>query len=284
MFKSYLELTKPERTLANVIMAIAGFLLGSKWQINLTLFTATIIGLTLIVASACVLNNYIDRDLDKKMTRTRKRLLATGIISPRSGLIFSILLGITGFLILILKVNTLVVILGVIAYLDYIVLYGVGKRRSKYGTLIGTVCGSLPIVAGYCATTDKFDRVALILFLSMIFWQMAHFYAIAIFRLKDYTAAGLPVWPAVKSVYNTKVHIIKFIAAFLISTVSLSAFGPTGYVYAVVMFLIGVAWLAFAINGWRSKNDSRWARAMFMFSLKVLLVYAFMISIGAVLP
>ncbi|HSW79468.1 MAG TPA: heme o synthase [Candidatus Saccharimonadales bacterium] len=281
MLKKYVELTKPERTLANVITAAAGFLLASQHSFDLRLFAAMIVGLSLLVASACALNNVIDRKLDVQMARTKKRVLVTGSISPNSALIFSILLGFAGIVILYVYVSWLVVVLGLIAYFDYIVLYGYYKRHSPYGTLVGTICGAIPMVAGYCAVVGKLDITALVLFLSMTFWQMAHFYSIAIFRLKDYKNAGIPVWPAVYGIKNTKIQILFFIIAFMISSVSLSIFGQTGIVYFAILLCACLYWLRIGLRGWKTENDTKWARGMFMVSLKVLMIFAAGIAIGA---
>lgn len=284
MLKKYVELTKPERTLANVITAGAGFLLASRWHIDFGLFVSTIAGLSLLVASACALNNVIDSELDAHMPRTKQRALVAGTISRTSALLFAILLGVVGIAILGIFVNALVTLLGVIAYFDYIVLYGYSKRKTKYGTWVGTICGALPMVAGYCAVTDSFDITALLLYVSMTLWQMAHFYSIAIYRLKDYKSGGIPVWPAVDGIQNTKFQIVFFIFMFTLVSVSLSLFGTTGYLYAIAMLLINALWLRRASQGWRSKDEAKWAKGMFKESLTVLLVFAAAVSVGAILP
>lgn len=284
MLKKYLGLTKPERTLANVITAGAGFLLASRWHIAFGLFAATLVGLSLLVASACALNNVIDSELDADMPRTKKRALVTGSVSRSSALIFAVLIGILGLAVLWQFVNNLVVLLGVVSYFDYIVLYGYLKRKSKYGTWAGTICGALPMVAGYCAVTDVIDFTAIILYASMTFWQMAHFYSIAIYRLKDYKSGGIPVWPAVDGIQNTKYQIVFFIGVFGLASVSLSLFGPAGYFYAAAMVITSALWLRKAAKGWGSKDDAKWAKGMFVMSLKVLLVFAAAISVGAILP
>lgn len=284
MLKKYIELTKPERTMANVITALAGFLLASQFSIDWPLLAATIAGLSLLVASACALNNVIDRRLDVQMSRTKKRVLVTGGVSPTAALVYSILLGLAGILLLYLFVSLLVVTLGLVAYIDYIVLYGYSKRTSPYGTLVGTVCGAIPMVAGYCAVAGRIDVSAVLLFLSMTFWQMAHFYAIAIYRLKDYKNAGIPVWPAVYGIKSAKFQIVFFIIAFMVSSVSLSFFGQTGFIYAAVMATACVYWLRHAVIGWHADKDTKWARGMFMVSLKVLMVFAAGVAFGALLP
>lgn len=284
MFKQYVELTKPERTLANVITALAGFLLACRWHVPFLLLVATLGGMSLVVASACVLNNYIDRDLDTKMPRTKKRVLARREMPPRNVLVFAILLGWMGFAVLWLYVGFLVVILGAIAYFDYIVLYGYSKRHSVHSTLIGTVSGAMPITAGYCAVTGKIDMAAVLLFFSMVFWQMPHFYAIAIFRMKDYAAGSIPVLPLKKGVYRTKLQILCYTLAFIFSALLLRFYGYVGTIYTVVIAVIGVMWMWRGVHGFQSKDDEAWARKMFFFSLKALMIFSMMVAIGSILP
>lgn len=284
MFKQCIELIKPERTLANVITGLAGYLLASKWHIHAALLVAILGGMSLVVASACVLNNYIDRDLDARMPRTKKRVLASKQLSPGLVLAFSIVLGVAGFVVLWLFVNSLVTILGAVAYLDYIVLYGYSKRHSVHSTLIGTISGAMPIAAGYCAVTGSVDAGAIILFLSMVCWQMPHFYAIAIFRMKDYRAGSIPVLPLVKGVYRTKVQIMIYTVLFVLVALSLSFLSHVGYIYAVVIALLGADWLWRGVHGFHTDNDIVWARKMFVFSLQALLIFCFMVAVGGILP
>lgn len=284
MLKTYYELIKPERTLANVITGLAGYLLASRWHIHTILMLATLAGMSLVVASACVLNNYIDRNLDARMPRTKKRVLVTGQMTPWKVLVYAAMLGALGFFVLERYVSTLVFMLGVIAYFDYIVLYGYAKRHSVHSTLIGTVSGAMPIAAGYCAASGKVDAGAIILFLSMVFWQMPHFFAIAIFRMKDYEAGSIPLLPLRKGVHRTKVQIIIYTILFILTALSLSLLSRSGYIYAVIMALIGADWLWRGVHGFRTENDVFWARKMFFFSLKALLVFCLVVAVGGILP
>lgn len=281
---TYYELTKPERTLANVMMASAGFLLAAQWHIHLVLFLATVLGTSLLVASACVLNNCIDRELDRKMARTKRRALANGAVPLGNALFYAFMLGAGGLALLALYVGWLVTILGVVAYFDYIVLYGISKRHSVHGTLAGTVSGSMPIVAGYCAVAGRIDAGAVLLFLIMTFWQMAHFFAIAIYRMQDYAAGGIPVLPIKRGIHNTKVQIMVYAAAFTVAALLLSVFGYVGYAYAAVMGTVGGVWLWRGYRGFKAEDDTAWARMMFFFSLKALLVLALFVAIGNSLP
>jgi protoheme IX farnesyltransferase len=284
-FKDYYALTKPGIIYGNALTLIGGFLLASKWHIDLLVFLAALLGTSLVIASGCVFNNYLDRHIDKKMARTSKRALASGKISARNALIYASVLGMVGFLLLGFLVNGLVVGIGLVGFVDYVILYGFWKRRSPLGTIIGSVSGATPVLAGYCAARGHLDAGAIIVFLIMVFWQMPHFYAIAMYRLKDYTAASIPVLPAVKGMMTTKRTMLVYIIGYMGANIALTLYGYTGYIYAVVMSVYGLMWLQKSIHGLRvSNDDTPWARKMFFFSLIGILLFTAMLSVGALLP
>jgi protoheme IX farnesyltransferase len=284
LIKTYYALTKPGIIYGNALTATAGFLLASKGHIDFWLLLAAVAGTSLVIASACVFNNYIDRGIDAKMARTSKRALVSGLVSGRNAIIYAILLGVAGFALLAVYTNFLVVTIGLVALFDYVVLYGLAKRRSVHGTLVGSIAGAAPVVAGYCAVTDRFDGGAVILFLVLALWQMPHFYAIAMYRFDDYKAASLPVLPVKKGMKAAKIQILLYIVGFIAATSLLTGFGYTGYAYLVVMIGFGLAWLRLGIKGFKTANDKRWARKMFFFSLVIILVLSVMLSVGPVLP
>jgi protoheme IX farnesyltransferase len=279
----YYRLTKPGIVYSNAMTAVAGFLFATNGHVKFWHLIFLIFGTSLVIASACVFNNYIDRDIDSKMARTKKRATVTGKISPSAVIIYASALGILGFLILT-KTNWLTFAIGVAAFISYVALYGVAKRRSIHGTLVGTIPGGASLVAGYTAALNRLDVGALILFLIMVFWQMAHFYSIAIFRLNDYRKAGLPVMPVVKGVKITKLQIVLYVFAFVIAVVDLSFLGYSGLSFLFVMSGLSIFWLFKGIDGFKVKSDKKWARSMFGFSLVVLLVFSIMISLNSLLP
>ncbi len=281
--KIYYRLTKPGIVYGNAITAIAGFLLASKGSVDLGLLAATVGGLSLVVASACVFNNYIDRGLDQRMDRTKKRALAVGSLRPKVAIAYATTLGVAGFALLAIFTNWLSFFIALTAFIFYVVFYGIAKRRSVHGTLVGSLPGAAPPVIGYCAVTGQLDGGALLLFLIMVFWQMPHFYAIAMYRFADYKAAGLPVLPVKRGFAETKIQILLYISAFIVALCGLTIFGYTGYAYLVVAGLVGLAWLALGIKGYRAINDKLWARQMFLFSLLVTLVVSVMISANSLL-
>ncbi len=284
MLNKYYDLTKPGIIYGNLMTATAGFLLASHVHIYLRLLLGALGGIALTIASACVINNYLDREIDKKMDRTKKRALVSGEISVRGALIYAGLLGAAGFMALALYTNWLTVLVGLIGFVDYVVLYGYAKRHSPWGTLVGSVSGAMPMVAGYTAVSNSFDSGALWLFLAMIFWQMPHFFAIAIRRFDDYRRAGLPVLPVAKGTHRTKVHMMLYITAFMLACFMLTVEGYTGLFFALIMGGLCIAWLRSGLNGFDHADEKQWARRMFLFSLLILMSLSVMLPLGTLLP
>ena len=280
MIKQYLQVTKPGIIFGNLISVVGGFLLASKGSIDYPLFLATLVGVSLVVASGCVFNNYIDRDIDKKMERTKNRVLVKGLIAPSVSLVYATALGIAGFALLYIGANPLAMWLAVMGFVVYVGVYSLYmKRHSVYGTLIGSLSGAAPPVIGYCAVTNEFDAGALILLAIFSLWQMPHSYAIAIFRFKDYQAANIPVLPVVKGISVAKNHITVYIVAFMIATLMLTLGGYAGYKYLIVAAAVSVWWLGMALRGYKTENDSVWARKLFVFSIVAITSLSVMMSI-----
>ena len=282
--RTYYGLTKPGIIRGNAVAAAAGFFLASRGQIHFEVFTAMIVGLSLVIASACVFNNYIDRGIDAKMARTNQRALVQGLLSVRAALSFAIVIGLTGAALLGLFTNLLTLSLALFGFFAYVVLYGVWKRRSVHGTVVGSISGALPPVIGYTAVTGRLDAGAGVLFLILVFWQMPHFYAIAIYRLGDYASANLPVLPGRQGIRATKIQMLVYIMAFILAAVSLNVLGYAGMTYLVVSLLLGLAWLALSLRGFMADGDSLWAHQMFRFSLIVITGLCLVLSLDAVLP
>lgn len=282
---AYYSLTKPGVLYGNVITAAAGFFLASGRHVDFWLFLALIVGTTLVIASACVINNYFDQDIDSIMERTKKRALVSGQVKPQNAFIFGVILGILGMLVLVAYTNWLVVAIGVVGFIDYVVLYGMlSKRMSVHGTLVGSISGATPILAGYVGAAGHIDFGAVLVFAALFFWQMPEFYSIAIFRQKEYKAAHVPVISVVRGVERTKREIMYYTVAFVISSLLLSVHGSTGYIYFSIMAALGMYWIWLAIKGLQTDNNIAWARKMFHFSLVVLLAYSFLIAIAPWLP
>lgn len=265
----YVQITKPGIILGNLISVAGGFLLAAKGDVNVGLMLATLIGLSLVVASGCAVNNCIDRDIDVKMQRTCNRVTATGEASLGSILALAGLLGVAGFWALAYFTNATALLFAAVGYLVYVGFYSLYmKRRSVYGTLVGSFSGAVPPVVGYCAVTGKLDIGAVILLVMFSLWQMPHSYAIAIFRYDDYLAAKIPVLPIAKGMTKAKLHIVLYIAVFALVSSLLPLTGYTGITFMAVTCATSLWWLAMALKGYRQGiNLQTWARQVFGFSI-----------------
>jgi protoheme IX farnesyltransferase len=271
--KKYYYLCKPGIVYGNVMTGVAGYLLGSRWHINWRVFLCLIFGMGLIIAAACVINNYLDQGIDAKMQRTKSRALVLGHISTNRAIGLALVLVTAGFG-LISQTNLITASSGVVAFIGYVVVYGYSKRRSEYGTLVGTLPGSASLVAGYTAATDHLNLEAWTLFVVMVCWQMAHFYAIAIYRLSDYKAASIPVWPAVRGITSTKRQIKFFIGLFLLANLVLGIFLIKSYLFTFVMLVTSILWLRLALARTTPKSQVAWAKKVFLFSLVTSLTFS----------
>jgi len=283
--KNYLLVTKPGIVLANLITAAGGFFLASRGHVEISVMMSALSGISLVVACGCVFNNCIDRSMDRKMTRTRNRVLAQGLISPKAAVCFAVLLGAAGTALLWTATNLLsvaVVLSGLVVYAGVYSLYL--KRRSIFATMIGSLAGAAPPLAGYCTVTNRFDLGALTLLLIFSLWQMPHCYAIAIFRLDDYASANIPVVPVRQGILAAKRHIAGYVVAFVAATLMLTLGGYTGYGYLAVAVALGLFWLYLAWSGFRTADDGRWARRLFVFSFMSLFTLSVMMSIDYTVP
>ncbi|MDX1269099.1 MAG: heme o synthase, partial [Oceanisphaera sp.] len=238
-------------------------------DIDWSLMWATVLGLSLVVASGCAINNCIDRDIDARMRRTCNRVTVTGELSGRTALIYGVLLGLLGFGLLAVRTNGVAVGFAVFGYLVYVGLYSLWmKRKSVYGTLVGSLSGAVPPVVGYCAVSGQFDAGAAILLLMFSLWQMPHSYAIAIFRYDDYAAAKIPVLPVAEGIAKAKRQIVLYIAVFCLVTVLLPLGGYTGLTFMAVSCATSLWWLVMAFNGYRrGLEEQGWARRVFVLSI-----------------
>jgi protoheme IX farnesyltransferase len=283
VIKKYYELAKPGIIYGNAITAIAGYFLAARGHGNLWVILGLVVGISLVMASACVVNNYIDRGIDIKMARTKKRALVTGYVSVRQALVYAAILGVAGFSTLAYWTNLLTTIIACVGFVFYVFIYAIAKRRSVHGTLVGSIAGAIPPLAGYCAMRNNIDLGAVLVFMILVLWQMPHFYAIALYRSEDYAAADIPVLPLKAGIEATKQQIIRYVVAFILATALLTAYGYTGYFYLIVMLIVGLAWLKICLQGFQAPNEKVWGRKVFRFSLIVIMVLSLMLSIGGLI-
>lgn len=283
MIKNYYSLTKPGIIYGNLVTVIGGYFLASSGNFSLKLFLSTILGISLVIACGCVINNCIDRDIDSVMKRTCKRVLVTGLISIRSALLYALILGILGFLLLALNTNKITVIVASVGLFVYVVLYSMWfKRNSIYGTLVGSISGAVPILVGYCAVTNHFGLGAVILFFILATWQMPHSYAIGIRLLDDFSKASIQILPVKKGIYLTKINIVLYVILFSISILALYVFKYVAFTYLVVLGAMSLFWVILSIMGFRAKSNKTWATRMFIYSIIIIVVFSVMIALDGI--
>ena len=283
--KNYVLVAKPGIVFGNLISAAAGFLLASKGRVDGLALPATLIGISLVVASGGVFNNCVDRDIDRKMLRTRHRALAQGLIKLPVAVAYATILGLAGLALLWAATNLLAVSLVLAGLTIYVGVYSLYlKRHSVYSTLIGSLAGAAPPLAGYCAVTGRFDLGAVILLAIFSLWQMPHCYAIAVFRFEDYTNAAIPVLPVTHGTAAAQKHMVGYILAFMAATLMLTVGGYTGYRTFAVAAALGLSWLYLAWSGYQAKGERLWARKLFIFSILTIFILSVMMSIDFTAP
>lgn len=282
--KTYYNLTKPGIIRGNLIFTAGAFLYGSILHVHLLPFLGIILGTSLVIACGCVINNYFDRDIDVHMKRTNKRAMVTGAVSDRAAILFAAILGICGFATLITLTNPLTTALGAVGLISYASIYTYAKRHTVHSTLIGTVSGAIPPVAGYTAATNHLDASAWIIFGILISWQMVHFYAISIYRRKEYAKAKIPLMSVIYGVWVTKIQMVIYGAVFLLAIISLAKFGYAGLFYLAVMGPLALWWLLITISGLSADDDEAWGKKTFFISLIITLAFSFCLGINAWVP
>jgi len=249
----YLELTKPRILLMVLVTTTFGFLLGGGSRDSVALLFLTLLGVGSATGGAAVLNNYLERDFDAKMVRTRKRALPAGLIEPFRALMFGVSLVLSGVLLLVWAANLLTGFLVLLAAFLYVLVYTPLKRISWWNTTFGAIPGAIPPMAGWAAATGHVGGGAWALFAILFAWQHPHFFAIAWIFRDDYRAAGFKMLPAIESsgvqtVRLTIVFSLILLAASLVPTL----IGMAGWVYFFGTLSLGllmmVASVAFARN------------------------------------
>lgn len=284
-FGALYRLTKPGVTYGNLITTIAGYLFASNGVIDWSVFFGLTLGTWAVIASACVINNYLDQDIDALMSRTQNRPLLTGDVSQNTARLFGAILLVSGISVLILFTNWWVVAVGTFGWVVYVWLYGaLSKRKSVHGTLVGSLSGAAPILAGYVAVAAGLDTTGLLLFAVIFFWQMPEFYSISIYRQAEYAKAGVPVSSVIRGIDKTKTQIFIYTVLTVASSLLLATDYRSSWTYFLVMLVLGIRWLHIAYEGLVTSESNSWARNNFHYALIYLVVFSAIISINPWLP
>lgn len=250
---SFVTLSKPRILVMVVLMTAAGYFLGAKTVDPLLVFTMTLLGTALSSAGAATLNNYLERDCDLEMERTKERPIPAGIITPNEALIFGLVTALAGVALLAWQVNILTAFLSLLTTFLYVLVYTPLKRISWWNTVVGAIPGALPPMGGWAAATGELGIGAWIVFAILFVWQHPHFYAIAWMYKDDYARGGFKMLPVE---YPDGKRTFRQIIGFSIALIPISLlpvyYDMAGSIYAVGMTILGFGMLVPAIRLWRS--------------------------------
>ncbi len=238
-------------------------------EFNLLRFVSFIFFTSLLVAGTCMMNAYIEREIDARMERTKARVAAFTYFKEESILSFSLLLIILSTLGLYLTTNPLTTVFAILASLIYLYAYTPLKRKTRYFVYIGAIPGALPPLMGYTAMTNHLNINALHLFLFLFIWQIPHFLAISICHFKDYTTVGIKIFPQKIGISATKrMIILTTFIMLLVATLIPYWFELTSLVSLVIMTLGGLALLYISLEGLaigsNFEDNQKWARRFYL--------------------
>jgi protoheme IX farnesyltransferase len=251
----YLELTKPRILVMVLVTTTLGFLLGSAGHDSFALLLLTLVGVGSATGGAAVLNNYLERDLDAKMVRTRGRALPAGLIEPQRALVFGVALVLSGVLLLTIMVNLLTGFLVLLAAFLYVLVYTPLKRITWWNTTFGAIPGAIPPMAGWAAATGHIGSGGWALFAILFAWQHPHFFAIAWMFQADYRAAGFKMLPVIEPTGLRTVRLAVGFSLILIAvSVSPTLIGMAGWLYFSGTLSIGFLMLIVALGFARERT------------------------------
>ena len=269
-------LVKP-RIMAMAVLTAAGAMTLAPVHVSLVRALLLIAGVGLIVGAANTLNMWLERDVDCLMSRTKHRPLPDHRLLPQTALVAGAIEGAIALPVLAL-VGIVPASLGLVALLLYVGVYTPMKQRTHHAAWIGSVPGAMPALMGWTAATGRIDLAGLAVFGVLFFWQIPHTHAIAIYRQREYDAAGMKTLPSAKGVVAAR----RAIALYLVVQVAVSftpwLLGVAGLPYVISAAVLGAMVL---VQGLRDDGSSKWAREVFLASIIYMpILFAVMVVSG----
>ena len=265
--RDYLGLTKPRVIPLLLLVTLATMLLASEGTPSWMAISVTLLGGTLAIGGAQALNAYIDRDLDRKMERTRNRPLAAGRISPASALVFGITLATVSFIVMGLVVNLMsaLLTLGALAY--YVIVYSrLLKLRTTQNIVIGGAAGAAPALIGWAAATNELALTPVLLFAVVFFWTPPHSWALALVIRDEYKDAGVPMLPVVAGERAAAIQILIYTLILVPLTLLMVPVASLGWIYGASAMILGGILVALEIRLLRLRTTDA-ARDIFFYSM-----------------
>jgi protoheme IX farnesyltransferase len=248
---AYVGLTKPRVIELLLLTTVPVMFFAARGIPELWLVVATVVGGTLSAGSASALNCVYDRDIDEQMRRTRRRALPRHIVSPRSALVFGLLLGVVSTVVLWLWVNPLSAVLALLANAFYVLVYTmVLKRRTTQNIVWGGLAGCFPALIGWTAVTNELSWVPVVLFAVVFFWTPPHTWALALRYREDYANVDVPMLPVVASAREVGRQIVLYSWVMVATSLLLWPVAGTGLFYPVAAAVLGAVFLLEAHRMW----------------------------------
>jgi heme o synthase len=264
----YLSLLKPKIILLLVVTELGAMIVAARGWPRPEVLIGALLGLAMAAGGAGAVNCWFDRDIDKLMPRTRRRAIAAGRITPTAGLAFGIAVGLSGVALIAVTANVLASALTLAGGLVYVVVYTMWlKRSTTQNIVIGGAAGAFPPLVGWAAVTGSLSPLAWVLFAIVFFWTPPHFWALALLLSKQYSAAKVPMLPAVAGERHTRRSILFY--TFLLFAISLVPVVWLGPIYAAACIALGGIFLALAVRA-TGRRDGASAVALFHYSLAYL--------------
>lgn len=262
-FKDLLNLTKSEIVLLEAITLVAGYYIGQPTDtpFDWLRFLYTLVGVSALALGSGALNQIQERDEDSQMNRTRNRPLPSGRISLRLAASLAVILFLIGTLLLSL-VSVPALALGVVAVISYNGLYTMWwKRKMAYAAIPGAIPGAIPILIGYVAAAEQFfDYRGFYLFAILFFWQMPHFWVLALKYSNDYDQGGFPTLPVARGNQVTRFQITVWCLAYAALGLLSSLFFPTGHIGLAGMLFTSIWLIVELIRFLRHPEQKTWLR------------------------
>lgn len=259
-FGAYLVLTKPWIVALLLVTTFAGMVAGAQRMPELGLIALTMLGGAMTAGGAGALNQYLDRTIDQKMSRTSRRPLPAGRLRPRDALVLGGLLCLGGLTLLATQVNLLSAVLALAGILYYVVLYSMLLKTSTPSNIvIGGGAGAIPPLVGWAAASGSLTVPAFFLFAVVFFWTPAHFWALALLKKEDYRRAGIPMLPVIYGEPETRRRILLYSLQVVALTALMPLVGLGQWLFFVASMLMGAGLIASAwilLRGGR--NLSAW--------------------------
>jgi protoheme IX farnesyltransferase len=268
--RQFLSLTKPRVVSLIVFTAVIGMFLAVPGVPPLGPMLFGTIGIALVAAAAAAINCLVEQKIDAKMARTRARPLARGELSTRQTLTFASVIGGAGLVLLFTQVNALTMWLTLITFVGYAVIYTVLlKPATPQNIVIGGASGAMPPVLGWAAVSNDVAPQALILFLIIFVWTPPHFWALALYRAKEYASAGLPMLPVTHGPAYTQLQIVLYTVALFAVSLLPFAIRMSGWIYLAAAVMLGSVFIAYAVRLRRHYSDGL-SRQTFRYSIVYL--------------